>query len=184
VTRRLRVRRRIALLAAPLLLTACAAVQPPAPAATGTLVSGRLAVRAESTDGAAPRSLTAAFELQGTAQQGRLDLSTPLGSLLARAHWAPDQVVLTTPEGEARFADLDGLSREVLGESVPIAALFDWLQGRPWPQAPSLPTQAPEPSGFRQLGWRVDLARFNDAFVQAERERLPLVTVRAKLDRP
>jgi len=70
----------------------------------------------------------------------------------------------------------------VLGESLPLAALFDWLRGRPWPGATSRPLPAPGGVGFEQLGWVVDLARFDQAAVAASRARAPAVTVRAKLD--
>ncbi len=169
-----------AALAAALLMAACASVpQPIAPA--GDTLSGRLAVRVDGAENAAPRSENAAFELQGNPVTGRLNLSTPLGSTVAQARWAPGAVVLATPQGESRFADLDELTREVLGESVPLAALFDWLRGRPWAGAPSTPAGG---SSFGQLGWTVDLARFNEGWVVARRERAPAVTVRARLDRP
>ena len=112
---------------------------------------------------------------------GRLDLTTPLGNVLAQARWAPGTVVLKTPQGDDRFADLDALTREVLGESLPVAALFDWLRGRPWPGAPSSPTR--RPTGFEQLGWVVDLARFDEGWVAARACTPPVVTVRARLDR-
>lgn len=67
----------------------------------------------------------------------------------------------------------------MLGESLPVAALFDWLHGRPWRGAAHV-IAAP---GFRQLGWAVDLARFADDTIVAVREQLPAVTVRVKLDR-
>jgi hypothetical protein len=38
--------------------------------------------------------------------------------------------------------------------------------------------------GFAQLGWVVDLARFDQDWVVATRTRPPAVTVRAKIDRP
>lgn len=176
-------RTRAAALAAALLLAACAAVPPASPPSADTL-SGRLAVRVDGVDGAAPRSLSAAFELSGDPQAGRLNLSTPLGSMLAQARWSPGSVVLATPKGETRFADLDALTYEVLGESVPVAALFDWLRGRPWPGALSTATIAPGESGFEQLGWIVSLAHFDEASIAARRLRPPAVTVRAKLDRP
>ena len=171
-----------ALLAA-LLLTACASV-PQDAVPLGETLAGRLAVRIEGSNGAAPRSENAAFELQGSPAAGRLNLSTPLGSILAQARWSPDAVVLTTPQGERRFADLDELTREVLGESVPLAALFDWLRGRPWAGAPSTPATTSNGTGFAQLGWVVDLARFGEGWVVARRDRAPQVTVRARLDRP
>lgn len=140
-------------------------------------------MRVDGVDGAGPRSLTGAFELRGDARSGRLSLSTPLGSLIAQARWAPGSVVLVTPQGEQRFDDLDALTREVVGESLPVAALFDWLRGRPWPGAPSVATQAPAEPGFEQLGWTVSLAHFDEASIAARRAQAPVVVVRAKLDR-
>jgi outer membrane lipoprotein LolB len=171
-----------ALLAASL-LAACASV-PHEDAATRESLSGRLAVRVDGADGIPSRSENAAFELSGDPQAGRLDLSTPLGSIVARARWSPGSVVLATPQGERSFVDLDALTREVLGESVPVAALFDWLRGRPWPGAASRPNPDDVDPGFAQLGWTVSLARFDQGWVTARRERPPAVTVRAKLDRP
>ena len=176
-------RARAASLLASLVMAGCASV-PPGATPVGEALSGRLAVRVEGAEGVAPRSENAAFELQGGPQAGRLNLATPLGSVIAQARWAPGSVVLATPQGERSFADLDALTREVLGESVPVAALFDWLRGRPWPGASSTASIAPAEPGFAQLGWAVNLARFDEGWVVARRERAPTVTVRAKLDRP
>ena len=162
---------------------ACASVPPGAAPGTGEALSGRLAVRVDASDGLAARSENASFELRGDARAGQLNLSTPLGSVLAQARWAPGSVVLATPQGERSFADLDSLTQEVLGESVPVAALFDWLRGRPWPGAVSTASVAPTEAGFAQLGWSVSLARFDTGLVVATRGRAPVVTVRAKLDR-
>ncbi len=164
-------------------LAACAAV-PQVDRPAGDTLSGRLALRVEAAAGAEPRSMTAAFELQGQPEAGQLNLSTPLGTVLGQARWAPGSVLLVTPQGRTTFPDLDALTREVLGESVPVAALFDWLKGRPWPGAQSRPTAPPAGPGFSQLGWVVDLAGFGDAAIAAVRERPPVVTVRVKLDRP
>ncbi len=152
-------RHRGAALATALLMTACASV-PQMEAPVGDTLSGRLAVRVDAAAGTPARAENAAFELQGTPEAGRLNLTTPLGSTVAQARWTPGAVVLSTPQGERRFADLDELTREVLGESVPLAALFDWLRGRPWAGAASLPGATP--TGFAQLGWIVDLARFDE----------------------
>ena len=166
------------------LLVACAGVpRTPLPNGVDSL-SGRLAVRVDAAEGAPARSVNAAFELRGSPDAGQLDLSTPLGNVLARARWAPGSVVLATPQGERLFNDLDELTREVLGESLPIAAMFDWLRGRPWPGAESRATVAPTPQGFKQLGWVVDLAGFDEHRVDARRGGPPAVTVRARLDRP
>ncbi len=166
------------------LMAGCAAVQRSSPAPAGEPLSGRLSVRVEGVDGAAARSLSASFELQGDAQNGSLNLATPLGTVLAQARWAPRQVVLATPKGESTFPDLDALTREVLGETVPVVALFDWLRGRPWPGAASTALVPATEPGFQQLGWAVNLTRFDRAAVTAQRDRAPAVTVRAQLDRP
>ena len=146
-------------------------------------LSGRLAVRVDASASAPARSVSAAFDLRGDANVGRLNLASSFGFVLARAHWAPGRVALVTPQGETEYADLDALTREVLGESLPVAALFDWLRGRPWPGAASTPTVPPADAGFEQLGWVVNLARFDEALVSARREREPVVNVRVRLDR-
>ena len=166
------------------LLGGCAVAPRSNPVSSGELLSGRLSVRVEGQGGAAARSLSAAFELQGDAQNGSLNLATPLGTVLAQARWAPRQVVLSTPQGQSNFTDLDALTREVLGETVPLPALFDWLRGRPWPGAASTALIPATEAGFQQLGWAVNLARFDKATVTAQREQAPAVTVRAVLDRP
>ena len=177
-------------------LAACTTVPPAPPAGTGDVLSGRLALRVEPVANEAPRSVSAAFDLRGDSRAGSLGLSTPLGSLLAQARWSPAEVVLTTPRETRRFRSLDELTREALGESVPIEAWFDWLRGRPWPGAPSVdvapggssdaaPTaqSEPRPPSFRQLGWRVDLSQFGVGTIVATREApSPVVTVRIRLD--
>jgi outer membrane lipoprotein LolB len=179
-------------------LAACTTVPPAPPAGTGDVLSGRLALRVEPVANEATRSVSAAFDLRGDSRAGSLGLSTPLGSMLAQARWSPAEVVLTTPRETRRFASLDELTREALGESVPIEAWFDWLRGRPWPGAPSVgvdvapdarvdaaPTaqSEPRPPSFRQLGWRVDLSQFGIGTIAATREApLPAVFVRIRLD--
>src|SRR5207244_13623349 len=103
-----------------------------------------------------------------------------LGTVLAQARGSPGRVALLTSKGETRFASLDELTREVLGESLPVAALFDWLRGRPWSGAPSAAAATGDEAGFQQLGWVVSLARFGEGLIAAKRPQAPAVTVRAK----
>ncbi len=174
-----------AALALSLMLSACASLQhearPPLVNADDLQLSGRLSVQVSGSTGK-PEGGNAAFELLGSPAAGRLELSTPLGSLVARARWAPGEVLLQTPNDERRFADLDALTRELLGEPVPVAALFDWLRGRPWPELASQPLAAPA-QGFSQLGWQIDLSRFDDGLVVATRPAEPAITLRARLER-
>jgi len=158
-------------------LVGCASIAPRS--ASQDSLSGRLSVRVESDP---PRTLGAAFELAGDAERGSLDLSTPLGTVLAQARWSPQEVALVTPQATRRYADLPALTRDLLGEELPVAALFDWLRGRPWAGAPSL--QSPGEAGFVQLGWQVSLARFDQGWVVAYRPASPATTVRAVVDRP
>jgi outer membrane lipoprotein LolB len=173
---------RAAWLLAAALLAGCATPRPPT-AGPDDALAGRLSVKVDATPTSQARNVTASFDLQGNPRQGRLDLSTPLGTVLARARWAPGKVALVTSQGETQFASLDELTREVLGESLPVAALFDWLRGRPWSGAPSTPSASTAEPGFGQLGWNVSLARFDEGWIAATRTQAPAVTVRAKLDR-
>jgi outer membrane lipoprotein LolB len=163
-----------------LLAGGCASLSPLPTAAPEETISGRLAVRVDAAGSEPARSFSAAFDLRGNSRSGVLGLSTPLGSMLAQARWSPETVTLATPQGRREFPDLDSLTREVLGESVPVEAWFDWLRGRPWPAAPST---ALADGSFTQLGWTVDLARLADGRVSALREQPPpKVSVRIQLD--
>ena len=165
-----------------LAIAACSTLAPAARIAGAEAFAGRLAVRIEPEGSSPARSFTANFDLEGNPTSGRLDLTTPLGTIVGRARWSPQAVTLATPRGESAYPDLDALTHEVIGEPLPVAALFDWLHGRPWPDAPAEP--APDGHGFSQLGWSVDLTRFaDDALLLAHRPQPPAVDVRIKLDR-
>jgi outer membrane lipoprotein LolB len=171
---RVRIAAALAALAA---LAGCASLQ--TPHADGTQVlTGRLSVRVDSEP---VRALSAAFELSGNAREGAMALTSPLGNTLAQARWKPNNVVLETPGSQQRYPDLDTMAERALGERVPLAALFDWLRGRPWPGAGS-ETLADGEAGFSQLGWRVGLARYAEGWVEARRDAPPAVTMRARLD--
>ena len=156
-------------------LAGCASLAPPP--SGGEHLAGRLSVKVEG-EGDAARSFNAAFELEGSAEQGRLTLTTPIGTQAAQADWSAERVRLRTSEGERLYPDLDSLAAEALGERVPLAALFDWLRGRPWPGAPS----SAQAGGFAQLGWAVDLTRRSEGWIEARRSSAPAVSVRAKLN--
>jgi outer membrane lipoprotein LolB len=168
---------RAAALLLALALAGCAQVPkaPPAAAAAEARLSGRISVTVAGDVHNRGTGGAASFELFGGPEAGRLELTSPLGTLVARASWQPGLVALTTPDGERRFDDLDALTREMLGETVPVAALFDWLKARPWPAAPHQNTAG----GFEQLGWRIEPKL--PALV-ATRLAAPVVTLRAKLD--
>jgi len=159
----------------PAALVACATAPRPAPD-----LSGRLAVRVEAHEEAPARSVSTQFELRGDAQTGELQLTTPIGSTAAQARWGPGLAELITADGTRSFISLDALAQDLLGEPLPLAALLEWLRGRPWPGAPN----AAFGGGFEQLGWRIDLSRFAEGWVLAGRESAPVVSVRARLEQP
>ena len=141
-------------------------------------LSGRLSVRV---DGQPGRAVSGGFELQGDAQRGVLLLTGPLGTTALRATWSPGQAVLNSGSSEAHYADLDSLGQAALGEALPMAALFDWLRGRPWGDAASLP-RTDGVAGFQQLGWLIDLSRWSQGALDAVRLAPPAITVRARLE--
>ncbi len=130
-------------LALTLALTACIH----SPAQEKTLYergwTGRLMVESQSTDeslaGAPPATRTthAHFEWTGDIQTGRLDLLTPLGQVVARAHWSSQGAWLWTSEQTASkgmsFPSLDALIEETLGVPIPVEGLMAWLETRHWP---------------------------------------------------
>lgn len=154
---------------APLLLAflaGCASTPPPpAPDASAPLWQGRLAVKVL---GPQANSFASAFELQGNADQGQLELTSPLGSVLARIRWAPGSASLQTSGAPQQFANLDALTLQVVGTELPIAHLFDWLQGRP----------------AAADGWQADLSAQESGRIVARRNSpLPEVDLRIALEK-
>lgn len=148
-----------------LLLALAGCAQPPRAPTAHTEWSGRLALQIE---GQASQSFSAAFELQGTPEAGELTLYTPLGSALARLQWAQGQARLEQGGEVRESTSLDELVRELTGNPLPIAALFDWLEGRP----------------AAATGWRADLSAAGEGRITAERfEPQPQATLRIALNR-
>ncbi len=164
-------------------VSGCASVGNPA-LQDADSIAGRLSIKVDAHDNVPARNVSGSFELQGTPKAGQLNLSSPLGTVLAQARWVNRQAWLTTSDGEVAYPDLDTLTQQMLGQSLPVAALFDWLRGRPWPGAPSHDPESLADKGFQQLGWSVSLARFDEGWISAQRQQAPQVTVRAHVDRP
>lgn len=168
-----------ALALSPLVLLAGCATPAPARVGAAGPTSGRLALRVEAAGDKPAHSLSADFELRGSGERGELRLSSPLGSLIAITRWAPGEALLDTGQGPVRYADLESLSRQALGEVLPLRALPDWLAGRPWPGAAS----TAQPTGFEQLGWTVATAGLAKGRIDAERAAAPKAFVRVRLER-
>ncbi|MFM8769974.1 MAG: lipoprotein insertase outer membrane protein LolB [Rubrivivax sp.] len=157
-------------------LAGCATRQPPA--AGVDVLTGRLILQIGPAASQPPRQWSAGFELRGTGRAGELDLTSPLGTVVAQARWRPGQAELVQASETIRFAGLPELSRHLLGEAGPLEALFDWLRGRPAPQAPHQLTS----SGFVQQGWSVEITGLAEGLFIARRTSSPEIALRVRLE--
>lgn len=115
--------------------------------------SGRMALQVEGQGQAQNQSFSAAFELEGRPQQGRLLVFNPLGSTIASLQWTATQAVLQQGERITTSESLPALIAQLTGSELPVAALFDWLQGR----------------NTAAAGWQVDLSRIGEGRLRADR---------------
>lgn len=152
-----------------MLLAGCA--QPPRRSLPGAEAEphywrGRLALRLETPE---PSSFYAGFELTGQPRAGELLLTSPLGSTLARLRWTP-QAALLQNNGQTRaFDSLEALATEATGTAIPIAALFQWLQGQP----------------AAADGWQADLSLLDEGRLVARRAQpAPAAELRLVLEQP
>ncbi|MBK6005065.1 outer membrane lipoprotein LolB [Ramlibacter ginsenosidimutans] len=147
-----------------LLLAACATPPTVAPAGVQQW-NGRLALNVE---GEASRSFSAGFELKGAPEQGELTLFNPLGGTLAVLDWAPGTATLRA-EGKTRaFGSLDELAQQATGAPLPVASLFDWLQGKATAVA----------------GWQADVSQVREGRLHARRtDPPPLADLRLVFER-
>ncbi|TDS70963.1 outer membrane lipoprotein LolB [Comamonas sp. JUb58] len=148
-------------------LSACSTAARQLEAAPGkTYWSGRMSVQVLESP---PQSTSGSFELSGSAASGELVLLNPLGNIVARVQWSPGQASAQQGTQTRQASSLDELTQTLLGTSLPIAALFDWLQGKP--------TEA--------AGWQADLAGRSEGKILARRlDPLPEASLRIVLDAP
>lgn len=141
-------------------LAGCATSRPKASKGT-SFWSGRLALTVHSEP---PQSYSAGFELRGAPAAGELQLTSPLGTVLASVHWSPQGAELRQGVQLTRRPSLDELTADLGGTPLPVAALFGWLQG-----------QTADASG-----WNADLSRHSEGRVVARRLQ-PLPTAELRL---
>jgi outer membrane lipoprotein LolB len=95
-------------------------------------------------------------------------LLSPIGTTLARLEWTPQGARLAQGQQQMVSPSLQRLGAHLTGTELPIAALFEWLAGRP--------AEAP--------GWQVDLSAHAQGRISAERrEPTPGALLRIALDR-
>ncbi len=114
-----------------------------------------------------PQSFSAGFALNGNAQAGELNLTSPLGNMLAAMQWRPGAAVLRQGEKEQHYDSLNDLVAHATGTPIPVGALFSWLRGQSQPVD----------------GWQADLSRLGEGRLSAQRlQPLPPVELRLVLD--
>ncbi len=125
--------RSAAVLGTVLLLTACAGTGPRSAATVASYrdtldLSGRLSVNYEK-DGK-PETLSGKFTWAQTPAAIDVALASPLGQTLATIRVTPDSATLTQTDRAPKVArDIDTLTAQTLGWSLPVSGLRDWLQG-------------------------------------------------------
>jgi outer membrane lipoprotein LolB len=137
------------------LAAACASLPPP-PA--GVNYSGRFALVVTGED--RHESVSGRFALTVDRSDVTLDLSTPLGTTVARVQSGPAGARVTVPSGAglrtAEGRDPEALSLQVLGWTLPVSGISDWIEGRPVPGRPY--RFDPGEAGAAQLeqdGWTI-----------------------------
>ena len=91
-------------------------------------LSGRLYVNYEK--GGQPDTLTGAFTWSQSASAVDVALLSPVGQTVATIRVTPGAATLTQAGREPRVAaDIDSLTAQTLGWSLPVSGLRDWLQG-------------------------------------------------------
>ena len=128
------------------------------------LWTGRISLQIQSDP---PQAFFAGFELKGFAERGELSLTSPVGNVLGIMRWSPDEAVLESGNETKRFTSVDALLEQTTGAAIPIAALFDWLQG----------------TNTQLNGWSADLSGLDTGRIVATRtEPAPQTRLRIVLD--
>ena len=112
------------------LATECASL----PAVTGGVsYSGRFALAVDGVD--RHETMSGRFALTVDRSEVTLDLSTPLGTTVARVQSGAAGARLTVPTAGGlrteQGPDPDALSLQVLGWTLPVSGIRDWIEGRP-----------------------------------------------------
>lgn len=99
-----------------------------------------------------------------TQRPGTIDveLFSPLGQTVAVIHVTPGSASMTLSDGKPRVArDLDTLTRETLGWTLPVSGLRDWLQGVATDAQGQRFTASPAHDNvFTNDGWRLRFAEW------------------------
>jgi outer membrane lipoprotein LolB len=133
----------------------CASLAPIEPATH--VYSGRFA--ASVSRGETREAVSGRFTLAINPARTTLDLAAPLGNTLARVQTSADGAILTAPQADGSLATWkgnspDALAESVLGFSLPVSGLADWIAGRAVPDRPArLSPDSGRAQRIEQDGW-------------------------------
>jgi len=172
------------------LAVACASLPPPT--GDGVNYEGRFALAVDGVE--RHEAASGRFALTVAGSDVTLDLSTPLGTTVARVQSGPGGARLTvpTPGGlrTERGPDPEALSLQVLGWTLPVSGIGDWIEGRPVKDRPYRLEPADDgATELQQDGWTIRfeprgadgrIRRFD--LSRPQRGDAPAVSLRVVLD--
>ena len=128
---------------------------------------GRLTMRVAKNP---PEQFSTAFEMSGHAEQGQLQLLSPLGTTMAVVRWNPQGASLQQSNDIQQFASMDDLTQGLTGAALPLPQLLIWL----------------DRAGPAVAGWQIKAEVLkNGRRVLAERQQpLPALQLTLLLDPP
>ncbi|OGB03179.1 MAG: hypothetical protein A3G29_09535 [Burkholderiales bacterium RIFCSPLOWO2_12_FULL_64_99] len=147
-------------------------------------LQGQLSIKLLAWQDLPAKGLSLGFFFSGHTDQGLLDLMTPLGTLMAQVGWQADEAWVVNENGRQTYPTLDELSRQTLGEALPLRSLVHWMQGQPDSTQPSTLTE--QPGVFEQAGWRIDTRELAEQRIQATRsasDQQRAIHIKVYLDR-
>ena len=125
--------------------------------------SGRFAMKAD-TFGRPPEAVQGGFVWSDRGQVLTLDLTNPLGAVLARVEVGPHGALLRDSSGNiTRAPHPDALIKQVIGQEMPVSGLRSWMRGLSAPGSPAdeVVRTAGQLARLRQHGWLIELSRYD-----------------------
>jgi outer membrane lipoprotein LolB len=152
---------------------------------------GRFALKAEDFN-RDPEAVQGGFTWRDAGVRFSLDLTDPMGSVIARIVAERAGATLTRSNGEQVYAKTpDALLQTVLGQTIPVDGLRSWLRTINSPLA-GMTMVLKDPEGriqtFEQSGWRVQLSRFDELgpqlLVLTQSDGSKNIAIRLVVDKP
>ena len=125
-------------------------------------LNGRLLVNYQK-DGK-PETLSGKFSWSQKGEHIDVSLASPFGQTLAMITVTPDSATLTQTDKAPRVArDIDSLTSQTLGWSLPVSGLRDWLQGYATAPGGKRFTASPASNTVTTAdGWRLTFVSWQD----------------------